>query len=88
VDLIPAPNQPPSAQFGETAAGLVVRFEDRSADTDGSVASWLWSFGDGTVSTERHPVKTYTASGSYAVTLTVTDDRAASSTSSSTITLP
>jgi PKD repeat protein len=33
-------------------------------------------------------VKTYTASGSYAVTLTVTDDRAASSTSSSTITLP
>ena len=36
VDLIPVPNAPPDAQFGETAAGLVVGFEDRSSDADGS----------------------------------------------------
>ncbi|MBV6443746.1 MAG: hypothetical protein EPGJADBJ_05532 [Saprospiraceae bacterium] len=37
-------------------------------------ASWSWDFGDGTGSTERHPVHTYTASGSYQVCLTVSND--------------
>ena len=87
VDLVPAPNTPPDAEFGETTDGLVVSFADRSSDVDGAVKSWLWSFGDGTVSTERSPVKTYAAAGSYAVTLTVTDDRAASSSRSSRVTV-
>ena len=87
VNLIPVPNAPPDAQFAETAAGLVVGFEDRSSDPDGKIASWLWSFGDGTVSTERSPVKTYAVAGSYAVTLTVTDDRAASASRSSQVTV-
>jgi PKD repeat protein len=85
VDLLPVPNQPPSAQFTETTSGLKVGFEDRSSDSDGRVESWLWSFGDGTVSTERHPVKTYAAAGRYQVTLIVTDDRAASSTSTTEV---
>ncbi|GAB4402953.1 MAG: hypothetical protein OHK0039_01480 [Bacteroidia bacterium] len=32
---------------------------------------FLWDFGDGTTSTEAQPLKTYTLSGSYTVTLTV-----------------
>jgi photosystem II stability/assembly factor-like uncharacterized protein len=85
VDLVPVPNAPPVAEFAQASSGLVARFEDRSGDTDGRIASWLWSFGDGTVSTARNPVKTYKAPGAYSVTLTVTDDRAASSTSTTEV---
>ncbi|MDD3702246.1 MAG: PKD domain-containing protein [Bacteroidales bacterium] len=35
------------------------------------VISWLWDFGDGTNSTERNPVKTYSNPGTYTVSLTV-----------------
>lgn len=36
--------------------------------------SWLWDFGDGNTSTMQNPSHTYTASGTYTVCLTVTDD--------------
>ncbi len=36
-----------------------------------SVTSWHWNFGDGTSSTEQHPVKTYNSGGTYTVSLTV-----------------
>jgi PKD repeat protein len=42
-----------------------------SDQTSGTVTSWLWSFGDGTTSTQQHPVHTYSTAGTYAVTLTV-----------------
>lgn len=35
---------------------------------------WMWSFGDGHQSTDRHAEHTYTADGEYPVTLTVTDN--------------
>jgi PKD repeat protein len=34
---------------------------------------YLWTFGDGTASTEPNPVKTYSKEGSYTVSLAVTD---------------
>lgn len=46
---------------------LTVRFTDTSA---GNPTSWSWSFGDGTTSTEQHPAHTYSAAGTYTVTLT------------------
>jgi photosystem II stability/assembly factor-like uncharacterized protein len=79
VDLVPVPNAPPDAEFAESSTGLAVGFQDRSSDSDGKVVSWLWSFGDGTTSTLRNPVKSFVAPGAYSVTLTVTDDHAASS---------
>ena len=48
---------------------LEVRFEDLSV---GLTAGWLWDFGDGQTSTEKNPSHTYTRSGSYNVSLTVT----------------
>lgn len=39
--------------------------------TPGAVA-WLWSFGDGTTSTQQHPIHIYNSSGHYNVTLTTT----------------
>jgi PKD repeat protein len=43
-------------------------FTDR---TTGQATSWQWSFGDGTTSTQRHPVHTYSSAGTYSVTLRV-----------------
>jgi PKD repeat protein len=50
------------------AAPLTVQFTDTST---GSPTSWTWSFGDGTSSTSQHPSHTYSAAGTYTVTLTV-----------------
>src|SRR5262249_36284196 len=38
------------------------------------VSAWAWDFGDGTTSTKQSPAKTYASAGTYAVSLTVTDD--------------
>ena len=75
-----APNQPPAADFSFGASGLAVTFTDASTDADGTIASWLWNFGDGLSSTLKNPVHTYAAGGSYTVTLTVTDNRDGSDT--------
>lgn len=69
-----APNQPPVAGFQAVVDGLTVHFLDASTDSDGTVASRAWDFGDGATSTEAQPTHVYAAAGSYEVTLTVTDD--------------
>ncbi|MBI4330027.1 MAG: PKD domain-containing protein [Chloroflexi bacterium] len=70
----------PVAGFTENVssgiAPLTVNFTDTSA---GNIVSWLWSFGDGTTSSTKNPVKTYSSSGNYAVTLTVTNPAGSSS---------
>jgi len=43
-----------------------VQFTDQSQNLP---TSWLWDFGDGTTSTQQNPQHTYTASGSYTVSL-------------------
>ncbi|MGQ0802206.1 MAG: FG-GAP-like repeat-containing protein [Pseudomarimonas sp.] len=70
----PPVNQPPVASFSFVATGLSARLADTSSDADGTLASWLWSFGDGETSTERNPTHVFAAAGTYHVQLTVTDD--------------
>lgn len=67
-------NQLPTASFTYTDTGLSVTFEDTSSDTDGTIAGWLWSFGDGATSTLQNPTHDYSVAGTYTVTLTVTDN--------------
>ncbi len=67
----PAPS--PFAIFEMSKDGGVPPFEmiftNKSANTD----TYLWDFGDNTpTSTEKNPKHTYTASGTYTVTLTAT----------------
>ncbi len=40
-------------------------------NSTGSPTSWLWDFGDGTISTVQNPTHAYTNEGGYTVTLTV-----------------
>jgi PKD repeat protein len=70
----PPPNDPPSAEFEVECQELRCVFVDRSADTDGRVVGWQWSFGDGASSSERNPSHSYLTSGRYDVLLMVTDD--------------
>ncbi len=50
-----------------------VSFHDTSASLLSTATSWTWSVAPGVTSTSSAPVYTYTASGTYPVTLTVTD---------------
>ena len=45
-----------------------------SVDTDGTIQSYLWDFGDGQGSTDPQVTHTYASDGDYAVTLTVFDN--------------
>ncbi len=78
-------NKPPVAAFSMMSNGLTYKFTDASTDADGTIASRLWNFGDGTTSTELNPSKTYSAAGTYTVTLTVKDNAGASATVSKSV---
>ncbi len=51
-----------------------IQFYGEGADPDGGPVTYEWDFGDGASSTEKYPVHTYTAWGTYDVILMVTDD--------------
>lgn len=70
-------NRLPTATFGFGPATPKsfddVQFTDQSHDPDGPLAAWQYDFGDGGVSSARNASHSYSAPGSYVVTLTVTD---------------
>ncbi|UCG68320.1 MAG: right-handed parallel beta-helix repeat-containing protein [Thermoplasmata archaeon] len=53
-----------------------VSFTATVSDSEDSLSSLIfqWNFGDGQISSEQNPVHTFSESGSYTVSLTVTDD--------------
>jgi len=73
-----ARNEAPTAAFTSASDFLAARFDaGTSSDADGTVTGYAWDFGDGTTGTGRTAAHTYGAAGTYAVTLTVTDDQGA-----------
>lgn len=84
-------NIAPTVTAGATptsgTAPLAVSFTATANDTDGTIASYAWNFGDTVTSTVQNPNHTYTATGTYTSTVTVTDNGGATATSSASITV-
>ena len=69
------PNIQPVADIASDCTANVCDFDATgSTDPDGTIAAYLWYFGDGTTGSGDATSHSYTAAGTYAVTLTVTDD--------------
>jgi PKD repeat protein len=82
-----AANVPPVANFSFTTSGLTANFIDNSSDSDGTIVSRSWTFGDGGTSTATNPSRTYAAAGTYTVSLTVTDNGGATGTKTQAVTV-
>ena len=72
-------NQPPTAVASANPASgwapLAVAFTgSNSTDSDGTISSYAWNFGDGQTATTANPSHTYQNTGNYTATLTVTDN--------------
>ncbi len=84
-----APNQAPTADangsYNGTTGNPISFFSTGSSDSDGTIASYLWDFGDGATSTSANPTHSYTAAGGYSVSLTVTDNDGATGSDTTTV---
>jgi len=77
-------NQWPVAVAAASSSGgdvpLTVTFSSAgSTDPNGSIAGYLWDFGDGSTSTLANPAHTFATPGNYVATVTVTDNLGAKS---------
>ena len=79
------------ANFGYALTGAclpqTVDFSDSTTVCGVTIDSWAWDFGDGQTSSAPSPTHIYTGNGTYAVTLTVTDNLGNSLTSSKPVTI-
>jgi PKD repeat protein len=85
-------NQPPVAAAAAVPLNgngpLNVSFNSAgSYDPDGTLAAYLWDFGDGNTSTQANPTHSYTSQGVYQAELTVTDNLGLTQSDSLTITV-
>jgi PKD repeat protein len=91
VTIAAPPNQPPRAAANGPYTGIAgepVAFSSvGSADPDGSIASYRWTFGDGSTGSGASPSHSYTAAGTFTATLTVTDDDGATASGTASVTI-
>lgn len=50
---------------------LAIQFYDETINASANITSYLWSFGDGSYSTDKNPLHTYSSIGVYTVSLIV-----------------
>jgi len=62
-------------------------FNNTSTIASGTITSYWWNFGDGTVSSNINPTKTYSTPGTYTVKLTAVSDGGCKDTITKTITI-
>jgi PKD repeat protein len=78
---------PPVANFSQTCTGLNCTFADQS--TPAGSLTWEWNFGDLTSASNtaniQNPTHTFTAAGTFTVSLKVTDGSGASNTKTSAV---
>jgi PKD repeat protein len=82
-----APNELPTAAFDVVCDYLTCTFDAvRSNDPDGTLTGYEWDFGDGSPAATGALVQhTFSQSGVYTATLTVTDDRGGQDTTTSQV---
>lgn len=81
-------NSAPTASFTSSVSALTASVNGSgSTDSDGTISSYAWTFGDGATATGATAGHTYGAGGSYQVTLTVTDNGGATGSVSRTVTV-
>lgn len=92
IKVVVEENQPPTADFSFSpvtpVSGETVHFNaGASADPDGTIVQYNWDFGDGSTGTGVNPDHVFhvTVETTFTVTLTVIDDKGASSTVSKEI---
>jgi len=90
ISIIPVPNAPPIASFTasplEVQAGSPISFDaSGSSDSDGVIAAYMWSFGDGGSASGATVSRTYNDEGTYTVRLTTVDDAGATDSATQTI---
>ena len=61
----------PSVEFDYVINGAKVTFDEKASS---DATSFYWDFGDGNISEEKNPIHTYTATGTYSVTMYANND--------------
>jgi len=86
-----SPNTPLVAAAGGPytgTAGIAVGFDGSgSTDSEGTIISYDWDFGDGGTGIGAKPNHSYAGAGTFSVTLTVADDNGATNTDSTSATI-
>ncbi|RJS75024.1 PKD domain-containing protein, partial [Methanophagales archaeon] len=92
--FFPEENRPPTASFTYTPENPLVNqpitFNASSSyDPDGNITAYEWDFGDGNITSTTHEIinHSYSETGNYEVTLTVTDDDGAMNSTTKIITV-
>ena len=67
--------------------GDLIQFTGSGFDPDGDPITFIWDFGDGGTGSSQNPIHSYTAAGTFTVTLTVSDPFGASGASQTTATV-
>ena len=88
---VTATNHPPTAAFAwaslDAGKPNTVSFDARASnDIDGQIRSYEWDFGDGGTASGDSPTHVYAKSGTYTVTLKVTDDAGLTATGNQAVT--
>ena len=84
-------NEVPISNFNvQSLNGYTAGVVSTSTDSDGTIASYKWSWGDSTANdTTSSPTHTYTQAGTYTISLTVVDNDSGQSTiKTSSVTVP